>query len=462
MDEKDREINSLKLDLRGVKTQLDKSDIEIVGLNNTIESLQRTLEAKSNSHFQKESSSTELLREQLSTAQQKYRLLEDEVLQLKSQVRLIEDEKSEKQKELTTASRELDQLRRDTQSSSTKFSSEVANLKKQVELKDRVIDALKNSDAIFNKNSSSNIGNNNDFKTEVEIKKIQEKLDDAEKLNVSLVQKIELMKKEYLKQKEELYQSKQQQSNTTRSFFNNNNANSNLLQREIEKHERITNELKKRLVALQNDYQSSQTLIKDYEKQIKELNDAVNWLTDKNEKIKQQLEALSFHPTINDPAITSTTNTNANNQEVVKFQSQVYTLLDHIKYLKTKLNREMGYKADLTFMKRFFLITIDNYQRCNLADIELLSEIGIYPDYSYIYNQTGSPARNGQKQRPTMRGVAQMVLAAIKFRNRAIEYRTEVDLKQHLKARIKSRNEKVESHFAINRPRNSRGFSYFR
>ncbi len=47
MEEKDREINSLKLDLRGVKTQLDKSDIEIVGLNNTIESLQRTLEVSS-------------------------------------------------------------------------------------------------------------------------------------------------------------------------------------------------------------------------------------------------------------------------------------------------------------------------------------------------------------------------------------------------------------------------------
>lgn len=42
MDERDREISGLKLELRGVKTQLDKCDVEVVELNNTIEELRRT------------------------------------------------------------------------------------------------------------------------------------------------------------------------------------------------------------------------------------------------------------------------------------------------------------------------------------------------------------------------------------------------------------------------------------
>jgi chromosome segregation ATPase len=453
MKEKDREINSLKLDLRGVKTQLDKSDIEIVGLNNTIESLQQTLEATNNSNTKKESSLTALLRDQLSTAQKKVRSLENDIIQLKSQVRVREDEKVEIQKELAKTSRELDQIKRDTQNSSSKLSSEVANLKKSIELKDRVIDALKNSEAVFNKNSHA--VNSANAKTEDEIKKIQEKLNDAEKLNMSLVQKIELMKKEYLKQKEELRQTRQQQNNTTRNFFSTNNTSNNItLQREVEKHERITNELKKRLVTLQGDFQNSQTSIRDYEKQVSELNDTVNWLTEKNQKLKQQLEPFLLQSTTNNNNADS-----VNSQAVVKLQSQLYTLADHIRYLKTKLNREAYYRADLTFMKTFFLVKIDNYQRCNRADIELLSEIGIYPDYSYVYNQRGSPSRGSRKQRPTMRGAIHMVLAAIKFQNRAIAYRTEINLKQHLKARIKSRNEQDYEHAAA---RNSRGFRYFR
>lgn len=42
IDERDREISGLRLELRTVKTQIDKCDIEIVDLNNIISELRRT------------------------------------------------------------------------------------------------------------------------------------------------------------------------------------------------------------------------------------------------------------------------------------------------------------------------------------------------------------------------------------------------------------------------------------
>lgn len=100
-----------------------------------------------------------------------------------------------------------------------------------------------------------------------------------------------------MKQKEELRQTREQQNNTTRNFFSTNNTGNNItLQREVEKHERIANELKKRLVALQGDYQRNRASISDYEKQVSELNDTVNWLTGQNQRLKQQLEPFCFNP----------------------------------------------------------------------------------------------------------------------------------------------------------------------
>lgn len=47
VDERDREISGIKLELRTVKNQLDKCDIEVVELNNIIEELQRGKASKS-------------------------------------------------------------------------------------------------------------------------------------------------------------------------------------------------------------------------------------------------------------------------------------------------------------------------------------------------------------------------------------------------------------------------------
>lgn len=49
VEERDREVSGLKLELRSVKMQLDKSDIEIVELNNLIEELRRSSSQTANS-----------------------------------------------------------------------------------------------------------------------------------------------------------------------------------------------------------------------------------------------------------------------------------------------------------------------------------------------------------------------------------------------------------------------------
>lgn len=84
----------------------------------------------------------------------------------------------------------------------------------------------------------------------------------------------------------------------------------------------------------------------------------------------------------------------------------IQMLVTQLRYIKARLRREEAYRFDLRFMKTFFLLQISAYQACNRADLAILQDMGIYPDYRQ------KPKRHGIKS------VALMVLATVRLRKR--------------------------------------------
>lgn len=95
-------------------------------------------------------------------------------------------------------------------------------------------------------------------------------------------------------------------------------------------------------------------------------------------------------------------------------QQQMKKLITQMRYLKETITRQTAYRFDLGFMKSFFLKQISMYQAFNRADLTILQDMGIYPNYQ----KTKKKLRPKQK----FQHVALAVLAGIRIKTRHEKY----------------------------------------
>lgn len=92
-------------------------------------------------------------------------------------------------------------------------------------------------------------------------------------------------------------------------------------------------------------------------------------------------------------------------------RQHIQKMVAQMRYLKEFASRQTAYRFDLGFMKSFFLKQISMYQAFNRADLAILQDMGIYPDY-----------RKKSRTKPKFKHVALAVLAAIRLRTRHDRY----------------------------------------
>lgn len=359
--------------------------------------------------------------------------------------------------------------------------NEIKSLRKSIDLKDRVIAALKNDSDISGISLKGG-------------SQISKKLEESEVLNLSLVKKMEVMKREFFEKKRELKNCQEEVTNleaeletlkkSKASFMSANEggglqlkeSDTSLLQRENQAlrmdllkqgpskpganivEVEITSKLHQRLHEAKNEIDRARRRIKLYESEITKLREKLDTSqeqleksgeqndslkerlrhsSDRNQRIGVQLvEAQAFAQLEHERSASATANeaiSRAVSAERAQSYRQMKGLIEQMKYLRTKTERESGYRADLEFMKRFFLMKIRAYQACNRADLAMLEEMGIYPDYSQLGMEEGGK-RRGQV---SFKAVAQMVLASIKFRKRGSGYRDQLRMRDVVKARLK-------------------------
>ncbi|RPB25465.1 hypothetical protein L211DRAFT_836189 [Terfezia boudieri ATCC MYA-4762] len=95
-------------------------------------------------------------------------------------------------------------------------------------------------------------------------------------------------------------------------------------------------------------------------------------------------------------------------------------LARQIRYLKAKVEREKGFRMDLSFVKSFFLMQINLYSSCNEANLQMIEQMGIFPD------------RTIREKRPTLRAVAKAVMAAIRIKKRKQGWDTNKEMQVQL------------------------------
>lgn len=331
----------------------------------------------------------------------------------------------------------------------THLESQVEQLKKSIEFKDRVIDALKTETSPRSKS----------FKANDDVVIAAQKLEEAEVLNLQLVKKMEAMKKEFGDKKQELRSSKAEvarlegelekavnHSKRDQAISLRDIGSSSSNSADIEKFEKVIRELRRRLSDVKSESEVTQQQIKGYELEVNTLRRQLEQSQDRNDALKEHLEA--FVDRNRQIGVQLAAAQQANNRlapaerpsdeaavtaavtaERRHNYRQMKGLVEQIKYLRCKADRESGYRADLEFMKRFFLIKIQAYQACNRADLAMLEEMGIYPDYEQLSRQQGN--------RVSLKAVGQMVVAAIRFRNRGHGLREQIRMKEEVKARLK-------------------------
>ena len=102
---------------------------------------------------------------------------------------------------------------------------------------------------------------------------------------------------------------------------------------------------------------------------------------------------------------THETDRSAEEKQLVKrHESELKGLVKQIQYLRAKCTREENFRSDLVFMKEWFVMQVKMYHRCNLADLELLEEMGITPDISF------------REKKHSLRTVGQAVIACVRMR----------------------------------------------
>ncbi|KAK9466198.1 microtubule associated-domain-containing protein [Lipomyces arxii] len=110
-------------------------------------------------------------------------------------------------------------------------------------------------------------------------------------------------------------------------------------------------------------------------------------------------------------------------------QAELKGMVMQIQYLRAKNVREHGLRLDLTFMKRFFLLQINNFESCNQANLYMLEQMGIYPEKKH------------RDKRPTLKVVGHMIIAAIRLRNMKNEAAAQQKLRLTLAKSIRTLKE---------------------
>ncbi|KAF2765558.1 hypothetical protein EJ03DRAFT_299853 [Teratosphaeria nubilosa] len=87
-----------------------------------------------------------------------------------------------------------------------------------------------------------------------------------------------------------------------------------------------------------------------------------------------------------------------------RHEAELKGLAKQIQFLRAKCYREGAFRADLTYTKKFFLMQVDVYNKCNQADLRLLEEMGITPDVSF------------RERRHSLKTVGLMVMGVVRMR----------------------------------------------
>ncbi|KAI9784421.1 MAG: hypothetical protein M1816_000845 [Peltula sp. TS41687] len=103
-------------------------------------------------------------------------------------------------------------------------------------------------------------------------------------------------------------------------------------------------------------------------------------------------------------------------------QGELKGMSKQIMYMRKRFEREQRFRANLTFMKRYFLMKIHMYDACNKADLRLLREMGVTPDLT------------PPKRKPSLRVAAHAVIATIRMRKMKDEWQVNVKVKEKLLA----------------------------
>ncbi|QIX00600.1 hypothetical protein AMS68_006117 [Peltaster fructicola] len=82
---------------------------------------------------------------------------------------------------------------------------------------------------------------------------------------------------------------------------------------------------------------------------------------------------------------------------------EVKGLAKQIQLLRARCAREEGFRQDLVYTKRWFLMQVEMYNECNQADLRLLEEMGITPDQTF------------RQRKPSLRTLGLTVLATIRM-----------------------------------------------
>ncbi|KAI7530674.1 hypothetical protein KC316_g17339, partial [Hortaea werneckii] len=84
-------------------------------------------------------------------------------------------------------------------------------------------------------------------------------------------------------------------------------------------------------------------------------------------------------------------------------ESELKGLAKQIQFLRAKCQREETFRADLVYTKKWFLMQVEMYNKCNKADLRLLEEMGITPDVSF------------RERKPSVKTVGLMVIAGLRM-----------------------------------------------
>ncbi|KAI9844909.1 MAG: hypothetical protein M1837_005195 [Sclerophora amabilis] len=103
-----------------------------------------------------------------------------------------------------------------------------------------------------------------------------------------------------------------------------------------------------------------------------------------------------------------------------RHQCEIKGLARQIMYLRKKCEREEGFRADLAYSKKFFLMQIEMYNACNKLDLELIEEMGI------------SPNRSVRNKTPRLKSVVFMVMATVRMRKMKQEWAGNLKIKESL------------------------------
>ncbi|KAG8629839.1 hypothetical protein KVT40_001458 [Elsinoe batatas] len=85
-------------------------------------------------------------------------------------------------------------------------------------------------------------------------------------------------------------------------------------------------------------------------------------------------------------------------------EKELRGLSKQIQFLRAKCSREEGFRRDLVFVKKWFLLQVEMYGACNQADLRMLEEMGITPDVAV------------REKRPSLKAAGYAVVAMVRMK----------------------------------------------